>query len=41
MKNDFTVWSVRRVTADKNHNAFTGAAWFPGGVLRGVPARGR
>jgi len=28
MKNEFYVWSIRRVTADKNHNAFVGAAWF-------------
>ena len=30
MKNEFYVWSIRRLTADKNHNAFTGAAWFRG-----------
>lgn len=32
MKNEFYVWSIRRLTADKNHNAFTGAAWFRGAL---------
>ena len=32
MKNEFYVWSIRRVTADKNHNAFAGAAWFRGAL---------
>lgn len=27
-----TVRSIRRLTADKNHNAFTGAAWFRGAL---------
>ncbi len=32
MKSEFTVRSIRRLTADKNHNAFTGAAWFRGAL---------
>lgn len=27
---EFTVHSIRRLTADSQHNAFTGAAWFKG-----------
>ena len=30
METGFNVRSIRRLTADKNHNAFTGAAWFRG-----------
>ena len=32
MKNEFYVWSIRQLTADKNHNGFTGAAWFQGAL---------
>jgi hypothetical protein len=32
MKSELTVRSIRRLTADKNHNAFTGAAWFQGAL---------
>lgn len=32
MKKEFTVRAIRRLTADKNHNAFTGAAWFQGAL---------
>ena len=28
----FNVRAIRRLTADKNHNAFTGAAWFQGAL---------
>lgn len=31
-KPKFNVRSIRRLTADKNHNAFTGAAWFQGAL---------
>ena len=32
MQTTFNVRSIRRLTADKNHNAFTGAAWFRGAL---------
>ena len=29
---EFTIRSVRRLTDDANHNAFTGAVWFQGAL---------